>query len=264
LQGVARNVTIFRRADNWFVSIQTEFEIEEPQHPSSSQIGVDLGISNFAAVSDRTFIKPLNALKKREHRLRRYQRMMSRKTKFSKNWKKAKARVARLHEKAANARKDFLHKLTTEQTKTHSLICIEDLKVGNMSGSARGTLDEPGSKVKQTSGLNRSILDQGWAEYRRQLEYKMRWAGGQIIAVPAMNTSKKCPSCGHVSEENRKTQSGFLCVKCGFAANADYVAALNILAAGLAVFEGSALDDACGGVVEVKPPTKQEPTETAA
>ena len=264
LEGVARNVTVFRHADKWFVSIQTESEVEEPKHPSSSQIGIDLGICNFAAVSDGTSVKPLNALRKREYRLRRYQRMMSRKTKFSKNWKKAKARLTKLHEKVANSRKDFLHKLTTKQTKTHSLICIEDLKVGNMSGSASGMLDEPGSNVKQKSGLNRSILDQGWAEYRRQLEYKMRWAGGQVIAVPAMNTSRKCPSCGRVSKDNRKTQSVFLCVKCGFAANADYTASLNILAAGLAVFEGPSFDDACGGVVEVRPPTKQEPTERAA
>jgi putative transposase len=96
------------------------------------------------------------------------------------------------------------------------------------------------------------------------LEYKSRWAGGYVIAVPAMNTSRRCPSCDRVSKNNRKTQANFVCVECGFAANADYVAALNILAAGLAVFEGFALDHACGGVVEVRPPMKQEPTERAA
>jgi putative transposase len=264
LEGIARNVTVSRCGDKWFVSIQTEFEIREPRHLSSSQIGVDLGVCNFAVASDGTFVEPLNPLRKREYRLRRCQRVMSRKTKFSKNWKKAKVRVARQHEKVTNSRKDFLHKLTTDQTKTHSLICIEDLKVGNMTRSASGTLDEPGSNVKQKSSLNRSILDQGWAEYRRQLEYKMKWAGGQVIVVPAMNTSRKCPSCGLISKDNRKTRSMFVCTECGFAANADYVASLNILAAGLAVFEGPSFDDACGGVVEVGPPEKQEPTERVA
>jgi len=107
-------------------------------------------------------------------------------------------------------------------------------------------------------------LDQGWSEYRRMLEYKATWAGGRVIAVPAMNTSRACPCCGHVSKDNRKTQANFVCVGCGLAANADYVASLNILAAGLAVFEGSALEDACGGAVEVRPPMKQEPSEIAA
>ena len=192
--------------------------------------------------------------------------MMARKKKFSNNWKKAKAKAAKLHQAVANSRKDFLHQLTTRQTKTHSLIVIEDLKVCNMSSSARGTIEDPGHKVRQKAGLNKSILDQGWSEYRRMLEYKATWAGGRVIAVPARNTSRACPCCGHVSKDNRKTQANFVCVGCGLAGNADYVASLNILAAGLAVFEGSALEDACacGGAVEVRPPMKQEPSEIAA
>ena len=227
---------------------------------------MDLGVCRFATVSDGTFVEPLNALKKRESRLRRYQRMMARKKKFSNNWKKAKAKAAKLHQAVANSRKDFLHQLTTRQTKTHSLIVIEDLKVSNMSSSARGTIEDPGHKVRQKAGLNKSILDQGWSEYRRMLEYKATWAGGRVIAVPARNTSRACPCCGHVSKDNRKTQANFVCVGCGLAGNADYVASLNILAAGLAVFEGSALEDACacGGAVEVRPPMKQEPSEIAA
>jgi putative transposase len=257
VRGVARNVTISRKADKWFASIQTEFEVEEPVHPSTSQVGIDLGVVRFATVSDGTFVEPLNALKRRAARLRRYQRRMSRKVKFSKNWKKARARVAKLHLAVANSRKDFLHKLTTDQTKTHGLIFVEDLKVSKMSRSAAGTAEKPGSNVKQKVGLNRSILDQAWAEYRRQLEYKMLWAGGRVIAVPAMNTSRTCPCCGHISKENRKTQKAFDCVDCGYVENADYVASLNILAAGLAVI-------ACGGVLEVRGPAKQEPTERAA
>jgi putative transposase len=264
MAGAAKNITISRKADKWFASIQTEFEVEQPVHPSPSRVGVDLGVCRFATLSDGTFVEPLNALKKRECRLRRYQRMMARKKKFSNDWKKAKAKAAKLHQAVANSRKDFLHQLTTRQTKTHSLIVIEDLKVSNMSSSARGTIEDPGHKVRQKAGLNKSILDQGWSEYRRMLEYKATWAGGRVIAVPAMNTSRACPCCGHVSKDNRKTQANFVCVGCGLAGNADYVASLNILAAGLAVFEGSALEDACGGAVEVRPPMKQEPSEIAA
>jgi putative transposase len=189
---------------------------------------------------------------------------MARKEKFSRNWKKAKAKVAKQHQAVGNCRKDLLHKLTTEQTKTHSLICIEDLKVANMSRSASGTLDQPGSNIWQKAGLNKAILDQGWAEYRRQLEHKTVWTGGRVIVVPGINTSRTCPCCGHVSKDNRKTQANFECIKCGFAANADHVASLNILAAGLAVFEGKSLDNACEGVTEVRLPSKQDPAEIAA
>jgi putative transposase len=257
LRGTVKNITVSRQGDKWFASVQTEFEVAEPVHASTSQVGVDLGVVRFATLSDGSFVAPLNALKKREARLRRYQRQMAKKKKFSQNWKRAKAKIAKLHLDVANSRRDFLHKLTTQQTKTHSLICIEDLKVFNMSRSASRTVESPGSNVRQKSGLNRSILDQAWAEYRRQLEYKSLWAGGRVLAVQAMNTSRTCPCCGHVSKDNRKTQSTFVCVVCGYTANADHVASVNILAAGRAVI-------ACGGTLDVRGPTKQEPTEIAA
>ena len=105
-----------------------------------------------------------------------------------------------------------------------------------MSRSAAGTVEQPGRNVKQKSGLNRSILDQGWAEFRRQLEYKVLWQGGLFLAVPPQNTSRTCPRCGHVSGDNRKSQAVFACVACGFHENADLVGAINILRAGHARF----------------------------
>jgi putative transposase len=101
-----------------------------------------------------------------------------------------------------------------------------------MSRSAAGTVEQPGRKVRQKAGLNRSILDQGWAEFRRQLEYKMLWSGGVFLAVPPQNTSRTCPRCGHVSKDNRRSQAEFACVACGFTENADLVGAINILRAG--------------------------------
>lgn len=132
-------------------------------------------------------------------------------------------------------RADFLHKTSTDISKNHAMIVIEDLNVSAMSKSARGTVDQPGKQVRQKSGLNRSILDQGWGEFRRQLEYKQNWLGGWVMAVPAHHTSQTCPCCGHVSKENRLTQSSFVCVECGFAENADVVGALNILERGMQI-----------------------------
>lgn len=103
-----------------------------------------------------------------------------------------------------------------------------------MSKSAAGSVEEPGTNVQAKSGLNRAILDQGWAEFRRQLDYKLAWAGGKLVAVAAQNTSRTCPTCGHVAKQNRKTQARFACVECGFEENADLVGAINILRAGLA------------------------------
>ena len=101
-----------------------------------------------------------------------------------------------------------------------------------MSKSASGNVEKPGRMVKQKSGLNRSILDQGWGMFGVFLEYKQEWRGGEVLKVPAMNTSLECPCCGHISKDNRKTQAKFKCVACAFEKNADDVASINIEARG--------------------------------
>jgi putative transposase len=134
------------------------------------------------------------------------------------------------------------------------MVCIEDLQVKNMSRSASGTTHAPGKNVRAKSGLNKSILDQGWFEFRRQLEYKLQWHGGMLVAVPPQNTSRTCPVCGHVSSDNRKTQAPFRCVECGYENNADVVGAINILARGLRVA-------ACGEPAQSGHSMKQELAE---
>ena len=101
-----------------------------------------------------------------------------------------------------------------------------------MTKSARGGPKQPGKNVRAKSGLNKSILDQGWAEFRRQLDYKLAWNGGYLIKVSPKNTSRTCPSCGLVSADNRRSQERFACLKCGYEENADVVGAINILRAG--------------------------------
>jgi transposase, IS605 OrfB family, central region len=195
-----------------------------------------MGVARFATLSDGTFFAPLNSFKRHETALRKAQQAMSRKCKFSSNWRKAKARVQRIHARIANARRDFLHKASTAISKNHAMVCIEDLQVRNMSKSAAGTADAPGRNVQAKSGLNKAILDQGWFEFRRQLDYKLAWKGGHLIVVPPQNTSRTCPCCGHVSADNRQTQARFECVECGFEENADVVGAINVLRAGHARF----------------------------
>lgn len=142
--GALKNVTVSQSGGKWFVSIQTEREIETPVHASPLAAGIDMGIVRFATLWDGT----------------------------------------------------------------------------------------------RESGLNRSILDQGWGEFRRQLEYKAQWAGGDVLAVAPQNTSRHCPACSHTHADNRQSQSVFLCVACGHTENADLVAAKNIRERGLNLLKG--------------------------
>ena len=229
--GTVKNVTISLSCGGWFVSIQTERELDQPL-PRGGAVGIDLGVVRFATLSDGTFYAPLNSFKRHQTRLRKGLQAMSRKQKFSHNWNKAKRRIQRIHARIGNARRDYLHKTSTAISQNHAIVCIEDLQVQNMSRSAAGSIETPGRHVRAKAGLNRSILDQGWFEFRRQLEYKLSWNGGSLILVPPQNTSRRCPQCDHVSAQNRLTQQRFHCIACGFEENADWVGAINILRAG--------------------------------
>ncbi|PWC17770.1 RNA-guided endonuclease InsQ/TnpB family protein [Brenneria corticis] len=254
--GEVKNVTVSQSCGKWYISIQTEYEMAEPVHQSTSMVGLDAGVAKLATLSDGTIYQPVNSFKASQRKLARLQRQLSRKVKFSHNWKKQKRKVQRLYSHIANIRHDYLHKVTTAISNNHAMIVIEDLQVKNMSKSAAGTASQPGRNVRAKSGLNRSILDQGWYEMRRQLEYKQCWRGGRVLAIAPAYTSQKCGCCGHVAKGNRRTQSQFECLACGYRANADINGARNILAAGHAVL-------ASGGTVQSGRPVKQEPAEVS-
>ena len=186
--GVVKNATVSLSAGKWFISIQTEREVPDPVPEATTAVGIDMGVVRFATLSDGSYLEPLSSFRKHEKRLARYQRAMSRKEKFSQNWKKAKAKVQRIHSRIGNVRRDYLHKCSATISQNHAMVCIEDLQVRNMSRSAAGTADAPGRNVRAKSGLNKTILDQGWFEFRRQLEYKLAWNGGWLIAVPPQDT----------------------------------------------------------------------------
>ena len=239
--GTLKNVTVSRRAGQWTISLQVELDVPEPIHQANSAIGIDVGIARFATLSDGTGIEPAHAFRKWEKRLAKAQRNLARKKKFSENWKKQKARIQKIHSKIANIRYDFLHKISTQLSKSHAMIVVEDLKITQMSRSAKGSLDAPGKNVKAKSGLNKSILDQGWGEFRRQLGYKHDWLGGIFLKVNPKHTSQQCHVCGYTDRGNRQSQAKFECLECGYMDNADSNAAKNILAAGHAVL-------ACGEI----------------
>ena len=232
IAGEIKNITITNRGGGWYASIQVEQVIAIARHPSDSEIGIDAGVKCFAAFSDRTMIQGVHSFRKHEAALAMEQRKLARKKRGSNNWKKQRGEIAKLHHTISNVRSDYLHKLSTEISKNHAKVYVEGLQIRNMSASARGSIEEPGSNIKAKAGLNKSILDQGWFEFRRQLDYKLFWKGGLLVEVNPRHTSQRCSRCGYTAKENRASQALFRCQACGYKENADVNAAKNILTVG--------------------------------
>jgi putative transposase len=235
VEGEIKNVTVRLRAGKWYASIQTERDVPDPIERRDPVVGGDLGIARFLTLSDGTMFKPLNSCCTLEEKLAKEQRQLSRKVKGSNNWTKQKGKIGRLHTTIADARHDHLHKVSTTIAKTHGVVVLEDLAVKNMSASAKGTIEQPGRKVRQKAGLNKSILDQGWSEFRWMLGYKLAWSGGKLILVDPRNTSRTCSVCGFVMSKLPLSVREWTCSDCGARHDRDLNASQNIEAAGHAV-----------------------------
>lgn len=188
-------------------------------------VGVDRGIAVTLAYSDGTM---LHAPKPAPIKLAA--RALSRCKRGSNRRRKARARLARVHARNTDRRKDFVEKASTDLARRYDLIRIEDLRIANMTRSGRGTVEQPGRNVRQKAGLNRSIMAGGWGLFASRLEDK---APGRVQRVNPAYTSQTCAACGSVDARNRENQA-FQCVGCGHRAHADVNAAINI-AAGRAV-----------------------------
>ncbi|KPL13302.1 MAG: hypothetical protein AMS26_14990 [Bacteroides sp. SM23_62] len=232
IEGTVKNITVSSSGDRWHASIQVEQTIESVPPPGESEIGIDAGIKCFAAFSDGTLVAGANSFRRHEDRLAMQQGKLSRKKKGSQNWREQKRRISRLHHTISNVRSDFLHKLSTATSQNHAKVFVEGLNIRGMSKSAHGTIEEPGRNVRAKSGLNKSILDQGWGEFRRQLAYKLDWKGGQLVEVDYRYTSQRCSCCGYTGKQNKQSQAVFKCAACGHEENADVNAARNILTIG--------------------------------
>jgi putative transposase len=237
------SATISRTAHRWFVSITVETpETHATVCENQATVGVDLGVETMATLSTGEKVEGTKPHKRLLKRLKRLSRSLSRKVKGSRNREKAKRKIARLHARIAQIRSDAMHKLTTNLANQFGTVVVEDLNTKGMSASASGTIENPGKNVKAKSGLNRSILDQGFYEFRRQLDYKMEERGGVLVVADRwFASSKTCSSCGHKCDLLPLSVREWSCPACGALHDRDVNAAKNL--ANLAV---SSTVIACG------------------
>ncbi|NEP04960.1 MAG: IS200/IS605 family element transposase accessory protein TnpB [Okeania sp. SIO2G4] len=208
-----KSVTISRKADRWFISFKTDTETQITEK-SVDVVGVDLGIKSLATLSTGEVFPGAKSYRKLEAQLSRLQYLNRHKVKFSNNWKKAQLKIAKLHSKIADIRKDTLHKLTTYLAKNHSQIVIEDLNVSGMMANHK---------------LAKAIADMGFYEFRRQLEYKCQLYGSSLTIVDRwFPSSKTCCNCGTVKESLLLSERAFTCEHCNFSCDRDLNAALNL------------------------------------
>ncbi|MFA6396893.1 MAG: RNA-guided endonuclease TnpB family protein [Sulfurimonas sp.] len=222
IEGVVKTVTVSSEAGQFFASINYEDGIDQVVGTNNGKsIGIDVGVKVFAYLSNGEAIKHVD-LKKEIAEVIKAQKVLSRRKLKSANRTKAKAKLAKKHLKLRNKRNDFLHKVT-KRLSDNQTIAVENLKIKNMSKSAKGSIDNPNMRSSAKSGLNRSILQQSWGKFFELLEYKLERNGGKLIRVDPKYTSQTCSCCGHISKENRLTQAKFVCVSCNTEFNADYI-----------------------------------------
>jgi putative transposase len=241
-RGRVLSATVSRDADRWYVSLTVEVERVDPKPVAGPVVGVDLGLTAFATLSDGTKLEAPKPFEKALRRLRHRQRLHSRKQRGSRNRLKSGLGLARLHRCIRCRRTDFLHKLTTWLAKTKSVIVVEDLSVRGMIRNRR---------------LSRPIADAGWYEFRRMLEYKTQWYGSRLVVAPRFCPSTKaCSACGAVKDETPLAERVFRCEACGLVIDRDLNAARNL--ASLVAGSSPETQNACGAGRAWAPAVKQE------
>ena len=235
-----RNCTVTKtKSGRYFVSIQCEVEIEPVPHDAGGEVGVDLGLADFATLSNGQTIPNPRYLRRAERKLKRLHRRLSRSKQGSKGREKAHLALARQYEKVTYQRQDFQHKLSRQLVTHHRLVCLENLNV-------RGML--------RNKKLAKSIADAAWGEFARQCSYKASWYGSRVEKVGRFfPSSRLCSECGEINPSLKLSDRKWVCMGCGTLHHRDDNASKNILAESLRLRTvGATGIDAGGEVVRPK------------
>lgn len=236
-QARIQSVTLSRGGSRWYAAVLVQEPARRVLRPATraqraqGAVGVDLGLLSLATLSTGEQIANPRFTRQGTRRLRKAQRRLSRTQRGSARRQRAVRQVGRLHHQVAEQRAAFLHGVTKRLATGYVRIAIEDLNVTGMSASAAGTVDNPGRRVRQKSGLNRSILDAAFGEFRRQLGYKTQWYGSSVTVVDRFfPSSKACSRCGSVKATLSLRDRIYTCDHCGLVLNRDVNAARNLVA----------------------------------
>jgi len=241
MKGRPKSITISQDGTKWYCSVLCEYEVKEQELKTDSIVGIDMGLKEFATLSDGTVVNNPRHLKQYEKKLAKEQRELSRKEKGSRNRNRQRQKVRKIHEKIKNVRKDFLHKTSDLIAKNYDGVVLETLCVKGML---------------KNHCLAKAISDVSWSEFKRQLEYKCLWNFKCFIQIGRFEPSTKtCSMCGNIQDMPLE-QRQYNCTKCGFSMNRDLNAANNIKKMGLNTLGRRGIN-ACG-VVSVETTEKQE------
>ncbi|MFF2212147.1 RNA-guided endonuclease InsQ/TnpB family protein [Streptomyces antibioticus] len=239
VRGRVKTISVKREGTRWYVVLACDEVPAEPLPATGAVVGIDLGVARFLTTSDGAHVANPRFLQSMAGELAEAQRHLAtfpkRARQRTKKHRAAARKVAKLHTRIRRQRADFHHKTARALVRAHDVIAHERLNTAGMTKAPapRADPDTPGGFLPNgaaaKAGLNRSILDAGWAQFLGILANKAESAGRRTIPVDARNTSRTCPGCGHVAKENRLTQARFRCTACRFTANADHVGATNIL-----------------------------------
>ena len=210
-----KSVTLTNSNGNYYVSVLTEFEKEIQKVASNDKvIGLDFSMSKLFVSSENQRADYPRYFRMLEKELKKLQKSLSKKVRFSKNWYKQKMKISKLHEYIKNCRRNFLHKLSKKLSKEHNAVIVEDLSMKGMS---------------QALNFGKSVGDNGWGMFLRMLEYKLMFFGKQFLKIDKwFPSSKTCSKCGNVKEKLKLSERSYKCECCGIEIDRDYNAALNI------------------------------------
>ena len=217
--GKVKSILITHSGDRWYVIVQAEQKVSEPKREGRS-VGIDLGLTSFAVDSDGAVIENPRFHEHSLKKIKKLQQSIARKKRFSQNWKKAKSKLERVYDHITNQKRDFLHKLSRQYVDTYATICVEDLNIKYLKEKGK------------SRGLRRSIHDASWGRFYSYLAYKAESAGTNFIQIDPRDTTQMCSNCGSIVKKSL-SERVHECPYCGFVADRDYNAAVNIHRVGM-------------------------------